>query len=267
MPWRKRQIRLKSADEIEKMALGGKILAEVFLEVRKLVQPGAVTAEIDAAVERMIRDAGCVPSFKGYNGFPASACISVNEEVVHGIPTQRELRSGDIVGIDVGLIQDGYHADSAETLPVGQISDEAARLLQVTEECLEKAITKIQAGNRISDIGIVVESHARTHGFSVVESLVGHGIGRDMHEDPQVPNYRCFTAPDPVMEEGLVIAVEPMINTGTKNVVTTTDQWTVVTADKSLSAHFEHTVAVTANGPRVLTEREFMTRARAEVRD
>jgi len=255
MPWRKRQIKLKTADEIEKMAVGGKILAEVFLEIRNLVQPGALTAEIDTAIEKMIRDAGCVPSFKGYNGFPASACISVNEEVVHGIPTQRELLPGDIVGIDVGLIWDGFHADSAETLPVGQISDQAVQLLRVTEECLEKAITKVQAGNRISDIGIVVESHARAHGFAVVESLVGHGIGRDMHEDPQVPNYRCFTAPDPVMEEGLVIAVEPMINTGTKNVVTTTDQWTVVTADKSLSAHFEHTVAVTANGPRVLTRR------------
>ncbi len=253
MPWKKQRIRLKTEAEIEKMATAARLLSSVFEGIRQLVEPGAVTAEIDAAIEKMIRDAGCIPAFKGYSGFPAAACISINEEVVHGIPSARRLREGDIVGIDVGLIRDGFHADSAETLPVGEISPEAAKLLAVTRESLEMAIAKVKEGNRISDIGIAVESHALAHGFAVVESLVGHGIGRDLHEDPQVPNYRCFTAPDPEMEVGLVIAIEPMINAGTKQVVTADDQWTVRTVDNSLSAHFEHTVAVTANGPRVLT--------------
>lgn len=253
MPWKKQRIKLKSEAEIEQMASAARILASVFVAIAQWVQPGAVTAEIDAAIEKMIRDAGCIPAFKGYNGFPASACISVNEEVVHGIPSNRQLVQGDIVGIDVGLIRAGFHADCARTFPVGEISETATRLLQVTQECLEQAIGQVKAGNRISDIGIAVEGHASRHGFSVVESLVGHGIGRNLHEDPQVPNYRCFTTPDPVMEVGLVIAIEPMINAGGKQVVTAADQWTVRTADRSLSAHFEHTVAVTTNGPRVLT--------------
>ncbi len=255
MPWQKQNIRLKSPAEIEAMAAAGRLLGDVFLAVRGLVRPGATTAEIDAAVERMIRDAGAVPSFKGYNGFPASACISVNEEVVHGIPSDRRLVEGDVVGIDIGLIRDGWHADSAETLPVGEVAPAATELLRVTAECLDLAIGQARPGRRISDIGVAVEAHARRHGFSVVESLVGHGIGRSMHEDPQVPNYRCFTAPDPVLEEGLVIAIEPMVNAGGKRVVTASDQWTVRTADRSLSAHFEHTVAVTGNGPRILTGR------------
>jgi methionyl aminopeptidase len=253
VPWQKQHIKLKTEEEIAKMASAAKILASVFRAIGDWVEPGAVTADIDAAIEKMIRDAGCIPAFKGYNGFPASACISVNEEVVHGIPSDRQLVAGDIVGIDVGLIQDGFHADCAKTFPVGEISPTAVKLLQVTRECLERAIAQVKAGNRISDIGIAVESHACTNGFAVVESLVGHGIGRNLHEDPQVPNYRCFTTPDPVMEVGLVIAIEPMINAGSKHVVTADDQWTVRTADKSLSAHFEHTVAVTANGPMVLT--------------
>ena len=203
----------------------------------------------------MLGGLGGKPAFKGYRGFPASACISVNDVVVHGIPSERTLAEGDIVGIDIGLVREGWYADSAETLAVGEISREAATLLQVTKECLELAIEQVRAGNRISDIGIMVETHAKQHGFAVVESLVGHGIGKRMHEDPQVPNYRCFTAPDPVMEEGLVIAIEPMINAGTKQVVTDPDQWTVRTADNRLSAHYEHTVAVTANGSRVLTRR------------
>ena len=237
------------------MQASAEILASVFLEVRKLVRPGMTTGEMDRTVEAMIREAGCVPSFKGYHGFPASACISVNEEVVHGIPGKRELVPGDIVGVDIGLIKDGWHADSAETIPVGPLAEEAERLLLTTRECLARGIAAIEPGRRISAIGMAIEDHAKAAGFSVVESLVGHGIGRDLHEDPQVPNYRCFTMPDPVMEEGLVIAIEPMINSGTKRVVTARDEWTIVTADRSLSAHFEHTVAVTADGPRVLTER------------
>jgi methionyl aminopeptidase len=179
----------------------------------------------------------------------------VNEEVVHGIPGDRVLEDGDVVGIDIGLIKDGWHADSAETLPVGEIGSEAARLLAVTEDSLWRAIGAIAPGKRLSVIGTAIETLAREEGFSVVETLVGHGIGQQMHEDPQVPNYRCFSMPDPVMEEGLVIAIEPMINVGTKRVVTLADGWTVVTADRKLSAHFEHTVAVTADGPRVLTDR------------
>jgi len=255
VPWGRLQLRLKSPEEIAKMEAAGRILANLFLAIRKRVAPGVTTGEIDDLVETMIRDAGCVPSFKGYNGFPASACISVNEEVVHGIPGSRVLVDGDIVGIDIGLIHEGWHADSAETLAVGEISPQATELLRVTEECLWLAIAEIKAGRRLSVIGTAVEKHALAHKFSVVESLVGHGIGQEMHEDPQVPNYRCFTSPDPVMEVGLVLAIEPMINQGAKRVVTLADKWTVVTADRKLSAHFEHTVAVTASGAQVLTDR------------
>ncbi|MBD3223022.1 type I methionyl aminopeptidase [bacterium] len=237
------------------MAASGKILADVFLEVRRLVEPGVTTGAIDQRLEEMIRDAGCVPSFKGYHGFPASACISTNEEVVHGIPGDRVLEEGDIVGIDIGLIHDGWHADSAETMAVGEVDPETARLLRVTDEALWQGIGEIGVGKRLSVIGTAIEALAREQDFAVVETLVGHGIGQKMHEDPQVPNYRCYSMPDPVMDEGLVIAIEPMINVGTKRVVTLEDGWTVVTADRKLSAHFEHTVAVTAEGPRVLTDR------------
>jgi methionyl aminopeptidase len=253
--WAKLKIRRKTPEQIDMMAASGEILASVFMEIRGLVEPGVTTGHLDQTLETMIRDAGCTPSFKGYHGFPASACISVNEEVVHGIPGDRVLEEGDIVGIDIGLIKDGWHADSAETLPVGAVNGDAARLLAVTEESLWRAIGAITAGKRLSVIGTAVESLARDEGFSVVETLVGHGIGQQMHEDPQVPNYRCYSMPDPVMDEGLVIAIEPMINVGTKRVVTLADGWTVVTADRKLSAHYEHTVAVTANGPRVLTDR------------
>lgn len=256
MSFSRQNIKLKSADQVDKMQASAEILASVFLELRQAVVPGVTTLELDQVIEAKIREAGCIPSFKGYHGFPGSACISVNEEVVHGIPGKRVLLDGDIVGIDVGLIMDGWHADSAETLPVGAISAETAKLLKVTEECLKRGIAAIKPGERISVIGIAVENHARQNGFSVVESLVGHGIGRDLHEDPQVPNFRCFTMPDPVMEEGLVIAIEPMINAGVKTVRTARDEWTILTSDRGLSAHFEHTVAVTANGPRVLTRRE-----------
>ncbi len=256
MPWNRQNIKLKSADQVDKMQASADILASVFLELRKLVRPGVTTGALDVAIETMIKDAGCIPSFKGYHGFPGSACISVNEEVVHGIPGERVLLDGDIVGIDVGLIKDGWHSDSAETHAVGELTPEAAQLLRVTEESLERGIQAIAPGKRISVIGIAVEEHARAHGYSVVETLVGHGIGRDLHEDPQVPNYRCFTMPDPVIEVGLVIAIEPMINMGTKRVLTARDNWTINTADKRLSAHFEHTIAVTEEGVRVLTRRE-----------
>lgn len=260
MAWANLKIRRKSAEQIEKMAASGKILASVFGEVRRMVAPGITTGEIDRRLEEMIRDAGCIPSFKGYHGFPAAACISVNEEVVHGIPGDRVLQEGDIVGIDIGLIHDQWHADSAETLPVGEVDAETDRLLRVTDECLWRGIAAIAPGKRLSVVGTAIEQLARDEGFAVVETLVGHGIGQQMHEDPQVPNYRCFNMPDPVMDEGLVIAIEPMINVGTKRVVTLPDGWTVVTADRKRSAHFEHTVAVTEDGPRVLTDRPRWTR-------
>lgn len=255
MSWASLKIRRKTPEQIDKMADSGKILASVFLELRRLIRPGVTTGDLDRRLEEMIRDAGCIPSFKGYHGFPATACISVNEEVVHGIPGDRVLREGDIVGVDIGLIKDGWHADTAETLPVGAVDAQAAKLLQVTEDALWQAIAAIAPGKRLSVIGTVIERLAAAEGFSVVETLVGHGIGEAMHEDPQVPNFRCFSMPDPIMEEGLVIAIEPMINVGTKRVVTLTDGWTVVTADRKLSAHFEHTVAVEAAGARVLTDR------------
>ncbi|MBU8871237.1 MAG: type I methionyl aminopeptidase [Gemmatimonadales bacterium] len=266
MSWSKQQIKLKSTEQVDKMQASAEILASVFLEVRNLVRPGVTTKALDESIEAMIRDANCIPSFKGYHGFPAAACISIDEEVVHGIPGDRVLVEGSIVGIDIGLIKDNWHADSAETLPVGEIGPAAAKLLTVTEECLQRAIASIEVGRRLSVIGIAVEDHARANGYSVVETLVGHGIGLNLHEDPQVPNFRCFTMPDPVMEEGLVIAIEPMINEGTKRVVTARDQWTVITADKGLSAHFEHTVAVTSAGPRVLTRRESGIAALPETR-
>ena len=256
MTWSKRKILLKSADQVDKMQASAEILASVFLEIRKMVNPGVSTLAIDNAIESLILDAGCIPSFKGYHGFPASACISINEEVVHGIPSERLLQDGDIVGIDVGLIKDGWHADSAETLPIGELDANAVKLLTVTEECLERAIAAVKPGAKLSVIGIAVEDHAKANGFSIVESLVGHGIGRNLHEDPQVPNFRCFTMPDPVMEEGLVIAIEPMINAGTKRVFTARDEWTILTADRKLSAHYEHTIAVTADGAKVLTRRD-----------
>jgi methionyl aminopeptidase len=251
----KQRIRLKTPDEIDKMEASARVLVTVFKELKNSVRPGVTTEELDATAEAMIKDAGCIPSFKGYGGFPGSCCISVNEEVVHGIPGDRVLLDGDIVGVDCGVIKDGWHSDSAETFTVGEVSSEARQLMNVTQQCLKLAIEQVYPGKRISDIGTAVETHARAHGYSIVESLVGHGIGRKLHEDPQVPNYRSFSTPDPVLEEGLVIAIEPMINAGTKRVVTLPDQWTIVTADRKLSAHYEHTVAVTADGPRILTDR------------
>jgi len=253
--FRKQKILLKSADQVDKMQVSAEILASVFLQIRDLVKPGVTTGTIDEAIEALIRDAGCIPSFKGYHGFPGSACISVNEEVVHGIPGDRQLLDGDIVGIDVGVIKDGWHSDSAETLPVGSADAEAIKLLKTTEECLNRAIAAIEPGKRLSVIGSAVEDHAHENGYSVVETLVGHGIGRNLHEDPQVPNFRCYTMPDPVLEAGMVIAIEPMINSGTKRVITARDEWTILTQDRRLSAHFEHTVAIMQDGVRVLTRR------------
>lgn len=255
MPWTQ-NIRIKSKAEVELMAAAAVDLAQVFLTLREgEVREGVTTAELDRLIDTMIRDGGNVPSFKGYHGFPASSCISVNEEVVHGIPGKRTLQEGDIVGIDVGLIKEGWHADSAETFCIGEVGPEVRDLCETTLAALMDGITMARPGNRVSDIGRAIERRGREKGYGIVEVLVGHGIGTELHEDPQVPNYECFSMPDPSLEAGMVVALEPMFNLGTKEVRTLPDQWTVVTADGSVSAHFEHTVAITEDGPRILTNR------------
>ncbi|NLY29920.1 MAG: type I methionyl aminopeptidase, partial [Firmicutes bacterium] len=215
--------------------------------------PGITTASLDALAEEFIRDHNAIPAFKGYNGYPASICVSVNEEVVHGIPGARVLKGGDIVSIDIGVVVDGFYGDMARTYPVGEISEEAKRLISVTETALKKGIAAAVVGNRISDIGHAVQSCVEAHGMSVVRDFVGHGIGRNMHEEPQIPN---FGRPGygPRLKPGMVLAIEPMVNVGGWEVVVLSDNWTVVTADRSLSAHFEDTVAVTEGGPLVLTQ-------------
>ncbi len=239
------------------MADAGKKLAEVFLRLREgEVKAGVKTLDLDRKIEEWIRGMGCVPSFKGYHGFPASACISINEEVVHGIPGDRRIEEGDIVGIDIGLIiPEGWHADSAETFLVGAVDPEVEELCRVTQEGLQAGLAACVAGNRVVDISRAVEGHARKKGYGVVEQLVGHGIGTSLHEDPQVPNCESMTMPNPKLEVGMVLAIEPMFNLGGKEIITLPDEWTVVTADGKPSAHYEHTVAITSDGPRILTAR------------
>lgn len=246
--------RLKKPDEIEAIARAGRIIAQLFEVLPARVRPGVSTAEIDSFAEEFIRSHhGAEPAFKGLYGFPASVCASVNHEVVHGIPSPyRLLKEGDIISVDVGVKLEGWFADSAVTLPVGDIDGETRVLLDVTREALALGIAEARPGNRLGDIGHAVQKHAEDAGFSVVRELVGHGIGRDPHEEPQVPNYG-HPGRGAKLLEGLVIAIEPMVNLGTASVRTLPDRWTVVTADQRRSAHFEHTVAVTKDGPRILT--------------
>jgi methionyl aminopeptidase len=246
----------RSAAELEKMREAGRLVGEVLTELSAMVAPGVSTADLDAVAEKRIRAAGAVPAFKGYHGYPATICASINEEVIHGIPSGRRLlNEGDVVSIDVGASLDGYFGDSAVTLPVGAVSEEAATLLRVTEEALYKAIERARAGNRVSDIGHAVQQHVEAFGFSVVREFVGHGIGQHMHEEPQVPNYG-EPGRGPRLAEGMALAIEPMVNAGRQAVKVLGDGWTAVTRDGSLSAHFEHTVAVTAGEPWILTARE-----------
>jgi methionyl aminopeptidase len=246
----------RSHAELEKMREAGRLVAEVLTELSALVAPGVTTADLDVAAEKRILAAGAVPAFKGYHGYPATICASLNEEVIHGIPSgRRVLQVGDIISIDVGVALEGYYGDSAVTLPVGPVSEEAASLLRVTEESLYRAIERARAGNRISDIGHAVQRHVEAFGFSVVREFVGHGIGQRMHEEPQVPNYG-EPGRGPRLAEGMVLAIEPMVNAGRQAVKVLADGWTAVTRDGSLSAHFEHTVAVTAGEPWILTARE-----------
>jgi methionyl aminopeptidase len=242
----------KSQAEIEKMARAGAVVRGCLELLAKEIRPGVTTKELDTLAEDYIRAQGGVPTFKGYRGFPGSICTSPNDMVVHGIPGKVRLREGDIVGIDVGVTLDGYIADAAMTFPVGEISEEARRLLEVTEQALYKGIAQCVVGRRVGDISHAVQTHAEAHGFSVVRSMVGHGVGRDMHEDPQVPNFGP-PGQGPELREGMVLAIEPMINAGGFEVEVGDDSWAVYTRDGSLSAHFEHTVAITKQGPRILT--------------
>jgi methionyl aminopeptidase len=256
-------IALKSAREIEIMRRSGKITSSVLTALMKAVRPGMSTGDLDAMAESGIRQHGGVPTFKGYHGFSGSICASVNDEVVHGIPGSRRLRDGDLLSIDIGTTFEGYVSDSAVTVGVGTISANAQRLLDVTQECLMAGIAAMQRGNHLGDIGAAVQVHAEKHGFGVVRDLVGHGVGREMHEEPQVPN---FGSPGAGMElrPGLVLAIEPMITQGRHRVNVLKDGWTVVTADGKLAAHFEHTIALTDEGPKVLTLRDFAESAGAE---
>jgi methionyl aminopeptidase len=249
----------RSVAELERMREAGRLVGEVLTELIARVAPGVSTADLDALAEKRIGQAGATPAFKGYHGYPATICASINDEVIHGIPSgRRVLREGDIISIDVGASLGGYFGDSAVTLPVGQVSEEAATLLRVTEEALYKAIARARPGNRVSDVGHAVQQHVEAYGFSVVREFVGHGIGQRMHEEPQVPNYG-EPGRGPRLTEGMVLAIEPMVNAGKPAVKVLGDGWTAVTRDGSLSAHFEHTVAVTANGPWILTRPKEVT--------
>jgi methionyl aminopeptidase len=242
----------KSKRELEKMRAAGQLVGRVLQHLRTLVQPGVTTMEVDQAAEKMIRDAGALPTFKGYNGFPYSICASVNEQIVHGFPSNYRLQEGDIFSIDVGVTLEGFVGDTATTVPVGQVSDERMQLIRVTEECLRRAIEQCWPGKHLGDIGWAVQEHAEAHGYSIVRDYVGHGIGRRMHEDPQIPNYGK-PGLGPKIKAGYVFAIEPMVNLGSHHTKVVKDNWTVVTVDGQPSAHVEHTIAITEEGPEVLT--------------
>ncbi len=244
--------RVRVEEKVEGVRAAAQIVARALREVGRAIRPGVTTAELDRIAESVIRDHGARPAFKGYRGFPASICPSVNEEVVHGIPGPRALESGDIVGVDVGAEHHGWYGDAARTFAVGDVSEEASRLMRVTEEALHLGLAQARAGNRVGDISHAVQSHVERHGFSVVRDLVGHGIGSEMHEEPSVPNYGP-AGKGPKLLAGMLLAIEPMVNAGGFAVVTRSDGWTVATKDGRLSAHFEHTVAVGADGPEILS--------------
>jgi methionyl aminopeptidase len=242
----------KSAREIEQMAEAGAVVARTLDLLREHVRPGITTGELDRLADEFIRSHGGVPTFEGYRGYPASICASPNDTIVHGIPGAYELADGDVLSVDVGVTLGGYVADSAWTFPVGEISEEAERLLQTCEAALFAGIDQARRGHHVGDISAAVQALVEEAGFTVVRALVGHGVGRDMHEEPQIPNYGR-PGGGPLLQEGMTLAIEPMITVGSPVTKTLQDKWTVVTADGSLSAHFEHTVVITANGPRILT--------------
>lgn len=243
---------LKSPDEIQKIDRAGKIVAEVLQKLREEAVPGVKTIDLDQIAEEGIRKRGGKPAFKGYRGFPATLCASVNDEIVHGIPSNRVLDEGDIIGLDLGAIVDDFYGDSAVTIAIGSVKPEVERLLKVTEESLYRGIEQIRVGNRLSDISHAVQVHAEGAGYSVVRDFVGHGIGQSLHEDPQIPNFGP-PGQGPRLKEGMVVAVEPMVNIGGFGIRILEDRWTAVTEDGSLSAHFEHTIAISRDGPVILT--------------
>jgi methionyl aminopeptidase len=242
----------KSPAELERMRGANVLVADVLVALRGRVRPGVTTGELDAFAESRIREAGGRPAFKGYHGFPATLCTSVNDEVIHGIPGPRALEPGDVVSIDLGVVFDGFYGDAAITVPVGAIADDAADLLKVTEEALYLGIEQARVGNRVSDIGHAVQRHVEAHGFSVVREFVGHGVGTALHEEPQVPNFGP-AGRGPRLAEGMTLAIEPMVAMGRAAVKVLGDGWTAVTKDGSLAAHFEHTVGITGAGPVILT--------------
>jgi methionyl aminopeptidase len=242
----------KTPREIEIMREAGKIVALTRKELEKHIRPGITTKELDAIAEEVIRQYGAIPSFKGYNGFPGSICASVNEELVHGIPGDRVLKEGDIISIDVGAQYNGYHADSAWTYPVGEIAAETKKLLEVTEKSLYIGLEEAKPGARLSNISHAIQTYVESHHFSIVREYVGHGIGQDLHEDPQIPHYGPPNK-GPRLKPGMTLCIEPMVNAGSRYVKTLADNWTVVTVDGKMCAHFEHTIAITENGYEILT--------------
>ncbi len=247
---------LKNDKELQSIRTANLIVAETLQELKRNIKPGITTRELDQIAERFICGRNAVPAFKGYRGYPATLCISINEEVVHGIPGKRKLKEGDIVSMDIGVVKKGFYGDAAITAAVGNVDRQARKLMTVTEESLYLAIDQVKAGGRLSDVSIAVQTHVEKNGFSVVRDFVGHGIGRNLHEDPQIPNFYSPSAMNPRLKPGMVLAIEPMVNQGTYKVNVLQDGWTAVTGDGMLSAHYEHTVAVTDNGPWVLSALE-----------
>ena len=247
-------ISIKSPREIELLRIAGEITGSTHNYLKPFIKPGITTKELDKLAEDYIRERGATPSFKGYDGFPGTICASINEEVVHGIPSNRKLKEGDIISIDIGACYKGYHGDSAWTYPVGKISKEKEHLLKHTEESLFQGLSVIKDGIKVGDIGYAVSKYAKEHKLSVVEELVGHGVGTNVHEEPDVPNYGKQNT-GAVLKEGMVIAVEPMLNLGTRHIYILDDDWTIITADDKPSAHFEHTVLITKDGYEILTRR------------
>lgn len=246
---------LKSSEEIEKIAEACRIVARTLDAIKVMVRPGITTKEIENFADVYIRGQGGLPAFKGYRGYPASICTSVNNEVIHGIPSKRVLKEGDILSIDLGVYKDGLYGDGAVTFPVGEVEPEIERLLRVTEESLYIGVENARVGNRVSDISYSIQRHVESNGFSVVRAFVGHGIGRELHEEPQIPNFGT-PGRGPRLREGMTLAIEPMVNAGRYEVLILNDGWTAVTADGEPSAHFEHTVLVTADGPEILTKND-----------
>ena len=252
----RRGIEIKSPREIEIMRQSAKIVATVLKEIAAMVEPGMTTADLDAYAEKRIREMGATPSFKGYYGFPASICVCLNNEVVHGIPSPKKaICPGDVLKVDTGAYQQGYHGDSCITIAVGEVTPEAAKLIRVAEEALYKGIEQVKAGNYLLDIAGAIEDHVKANGYSVVEDFTGHGVGRNLHEEPSVFNFRTRQMPNVKLRAGMTLAIEPILNAGSKFTRTLRDRWTVVTVDNALSAQFEHTVLVTADGYEILTDR------------